>query len=184
LIVGRPRKVDPNATAVADPPATRKPRVNVLERRLQNPFGEPSAPVRLKESGLIARWFNSGVRPEQFWRAQQLGWQGVTPNMVVDLAQIGFYTTSVEGYVARGERAQEILMFMPEDDYRRIQVAKTEKNLKDMRDFDREKHNALNAFAAQGGNADLVEANITPVGGVTTQIERVERMPDEQEPTA
>lgn len=171
------------ATAVAEMPAvekpkTRKPRVSVLERRLQNPFGEPSAPVRLKTPGLIARWFNSAIRPDAFWRARELGWEGVTPDMIVDLQQIGFYTKSMDGYVARGERGQEVLMYMPEDDYKQIQAAKTAKNLKDMKDYDAEKHRALNAFAESGGDADFMANKIQPVGGVRTSYERVQQVPE------
>ena len=155
-----------------------KPRVSVLERRLQNPFGEPSAPVRLKEAGLFARWFNSAIRPDAFWRAKELGWEGVTPDMVVDLNQIGFHTVSADGFVARGERAQEVLMYMPESDYRKIQAAKTEKNLKDMKDFDKEKHKALNAFASENGglNAEFMEEKVRAVGGVKTSYERVQQV--------
>lgn len=171
-----PRKTnetDPAETVVAAP----KPRrVSILERRLQNPFGEPSAPVRLKEAGLLARWFNSAIRPDQFWRAKEMGWTGVTPAMIADLNQIGFHTISPEGYVARGERAQEILMYMAEADYRQIQVAKTRKNLEEMKDYDKEKTKALNAFAAKHGGTAAEYMSGRIVGGVETSYERVERV--------
>ncbi len=51
----------------------KRPRVSVLERRLQNPFGEPSAPVRLKDPTLHPRWFNASSRPDNIWRAKELG---------------------------------------------------------------------------------------------------------------
>lgn len=160
---------------------TRKPKVSVLERRLQNPFGEPSSPIAMKEPNLVARWFNSAIRPDAFWRARELGWEGVTPDMVEDINQIGFHSKSVEGYIARGERAQEVLMYMPKDAYDAIQAAKTHKNLKDLKDFGKEKHDALNAFASEKGGlaAEFVANKINPIGGVTTQYERVQRVEDE-----
>ena len=175
-------KAKDETTDTVEEPKKRKPRVSVLERRLQNPFGEPSAPVRLKEAGLFSRWFNSSIRPDQFWRAKEMGWTGVTPDMIQDLTQIGFHTVSPEGYVARGERAQEILMYMPEEDYRKIQVAKTKKNLQEMKDYDKEKTKALNAFAKEkGGNAaDFVNERMMPVGGVRTSYERIQVTPDEE----
>ncbi len=161
--------------ATADP-EKKKRRVSVLERRLQNPFGEPSAPVRLKDPSLIARWFNSSIRPDQFWRAKELGWTGVTPEQIADLQQIGHHVVSPDGYVARGERANEVLMCMPKDDYKQIQVAKTKKNLQDMKDFDKEKQQALNAFAKQHGGtaAEFVNDRMTPIGGVRTTLERIQ----------
>lgn len=169
---------------MADPKVAKKrPRVSVLERRLQNPFGEPSAPVRLKDNTLLARWFNSAARPDHIWRAKELGWQGVTPDLLEDITQIGHHTTSPDGYVARGERAQEVLMYMPKADYHAIQVAKARKNLQDMKDFDKEKHQALNAYAAQSGGAaaEFMEDKLRPIGGVRTQYERVQMVENEGE---
>lgn len=161
-----------------DDTPVRKPRVSVLERRLQNPFGEPSAPVHLKDDSLMCRWFNSTIRPDQFWRAKELGWEGVTPDMIVDLAQIGFHTKSAEGYVARGERAQEVLMYMPKDDYRKIQAAKTARNLREMKDMTKQQQDALSAYAAQGGNADAI-TELKGFNTVKTMKERVQQVTEE-----
>lgn len=165
-----------NATpAVPDGPV---PALTVLERRLQNVFGEPSAPVRLKEQGMFARWFNAANRVDAIWRAKEMGWTGVLPEMIVDLSQIGTYTLSAEGYVARGERAQEVLMCMPERAYHQIQMAKTKRNLEMMRDVKGEQHRMMEAASKKMGAdfADTMQQHVGPVGGVTDSYERVERV--------
>ncbi len=72
-------------------------------------------------------------------------------------------------------------MYMPEADYRQIQAAKTKRNLEDMKDFDKEKHKALSAFAAEKGGlaAEFLQDKVRAVGGVRTQYERVEQVPED-----
>lgn len=111
----------------------RKPRVSILERRLQNPFGEPSQEIRFKDGKVITgRWFNEAARPGQVYRAKELGWQSVTPDMISDMNSLGFHAIDASGSIVRGERGAEHLMFMPSADYRQIQMAKTAENLRRM----------------------------------------------------
>src|SRR5690349_24702954 len=85
-----------------------KPRISVLERRLQNPFGEPSIPILLKEPGFICRWFNNAISSDKSWRAEQLkGWEYVRPEMVVDMTQIGANAISPDQKITRGGRGEE-----------------------------------------------------------------------------
>src|SRR5262245_4234191 len=115
---------------------TRKPRVTILERRLQNPFGEPSQDIEFK-TGLkvTARWFNESARPGQVYRAKKnLGWEPVTHDMIADMDSLGAHQVDTAGAIVRGERGQEHLMFMPTGDYRQIQMAKTRENIKKMGD--------------------------------------------------
>lgn len=155
-------------------------RISVLERRLQNPLGEPSAPVRLKDSTLHPRWFNASSRPDNIWRAKELGWEGVRPEDIVDLSQIGTHTLSADGFVARGERGQEVLMAMPKQMFDKIQWAKTKKNLDAMKDTDGEKHRMLNAASKKFGGdvADIMSKYVRTVGGVSDQTARMERDAD------
>lgn len=170
------------AQAEANAASPHAGRIAVLERRLQNPLGEPSAPVRLKDPTLCARWFNASARPDNIWRAKELGWEGLRPEDIVDISQIGTHILSPEGFVARGERAQEILMGMPKAIYDKIQWAKTKKNLELMKDQDRQKHDMMNAAAKQfGGNvADFMNTRVGPVGRVTDQYERIEQLPHDE----
>lgn len=158
-------------------------RVKVLERRLQNPFGEESAPVRFKEKGKIGRWFNGSIVADKVWRAKNNGWSLVFPDDIADLDQIGGHSVSVTGNIVRGERGQEVLMWMYDDDFKQIQWAKTKKNMSDMKDFDKEKLRMINAAAAKFGGeaADFLNKRVGPVGGVTDSYERIERRPDEAE---
>src|SRR5690242_6457010 len=100
----------------------RKPRVEVTERglqtdlqtlidsdpryrdRLRNVFGQPSAPIDLKDDTRECRWFNAAIQTDHIWRNIRKGWDKVRPSDVKDLEQIGGYTESVDGYIVRGER--------------------------------------------------------------------------------
>src|SRR4051812_18647512 len=103
-------------------------RLAILERRLQDPFGVPAAPVRLKDATMFPRWFNNSLMVDRFWTAQNQGWKGVREEDIVDLNQIGNFGKSPDGYVTRGERGQEMLMCIPRDFWNRLQLAKTKKN--------------------------------------------------------
>jgi hypothetical protein len=173
------KKHDPNVPVLdAPPPTETAARISVLERRLQNPLGEPSAPVRLKDDTLHPRWFNSSSRPDNIWRAKELGWEGVRPDDIVDLSQIGTHMLSPDGFVARGERGQEVLMAMPKKIFDKIQWAKSKKNLEMMKDTDGEKHRMLNAAAKKFGGtaAEYMNERVGPVGRVTDNYERIEQV--------
>lgn len=165
-------------------PTTEKPvpvkpprRISVLERRLQNPFGEPSAPIHLTDPAMLPRWFNSAGRPDNIWRAKEQGWTGVTPNMIRDITQIGTFTTSPDGYVARGERAQEVLMCMPADDFKQIQQAKTKENIRRMGHPNAQRQEVLEAFGKTNPDgAETVSRMGGPVGGVHDSYERIEQV--------
>lgn len=163
-------------------PTKPKPRISVLERRLQNPFGEPSSPVHLKEPGLIARWFNAAIIADKIWRAKQKGWTPVRPEDVVDLDQIGGYTKSPDGFIARGDRGQEVLMCMPREDFDQIQMAKTRHNNRNMGNPNRQKAELLEAAGKNLGSeaADFLNRRVGPVGDVTDSYERIERTGDDQ----
>lgn len=159
-------------------PETPKPRISVLERRLQNPFGEPSIPIQLKDPSLLCRWFNGALSSDKIWRAKHVkGWQLVKPEMIVDMDQIGGYTLGVDNTITRGERGQEVLLCMPRDDFDQIMMAKTQHNLRNMGNPAGMKQEILEAAGTQLGDeaASFLNQKIRAVGGVTDQYERIER---------
>lgn len=172
----------PKKTLTPDPVAPPvKPRISVLERRLQNPFGEASAPIALKDATRTPRWFNSAIINDKIWRAKHNGWDHVMVTDVLDLAQIGGYNKSPEGYITRGERGQEYLMSMPTQWVQAIAMAKTQKNNADMGDATKTKASVVQAASEQLGDqpASYLDKHFGMVGGVTDTIERVERTPEE-----
>lgn len=156
-------------------------RVSVLDRRLNDPFGEPSIPIQFKDPQFIARWFNGAISTDKIWRAQHVkGWATVTPAMLVDVDQIGGFDLSPAGYITRGERGHEVLMCMPRAVYDQIQTAKSRKNLANMGDSARTKAEVVTAAGDKYGDeaADFLTRTI---GNVTDQYERIERKPLEDE---
>lgn len=165
---------------MAQKPPTTPPRVSVLDRRLNDPFGMPSIPIAFKDPRLLARWFNGAISNDKIWMAKQVqGWTPVTPEMLVDLDQIGGHNVSPAGYITRGERGAEVLMCMPRADFDRIAMAKTRKNMERMGDSFKTKAEVVEAAAAKYGDegADFLHRHVGPVGGVVDSYERVERKP-------
>lgn len=168
--------------AKTEPVKPKKPRVSVFERRLQNPFGEPTAPIDFKEPNRRARWFNGAIVTDKIWRAKNKGWVPVRQDDLADPDQIGGFVLNPAGEITRGERGQEVLMWMPADEYEQIQWAKTRVNLHNMRDFDKQKAELVSAAATKYGGeaADYLNQRVGPVGRVTDQYERIERMPENE----
>ena len=154
-----------------------RPRVSVLERRLQNPFGEPSAPVDLKDSSRECRWFNSAKSTDHVWRAKHKGWDPVKPEDVMDLDLIGGYTVDTAGFITRGERGQEVLMSMPKEWRQQIAIAKTRENNRNMGNPNATKREVVEAASHKLGDqaADYLNTHIGPVGQVVDSYERIER---------
>lgn len=168
------------AAAASEPKA--KPRISVLERRLQNPFGEPSAPVDLKDKSRECRWFNAAKTTDHIWRAKQKGWEPVKPDDVVDLDMIGGYVLDASGFITRGERGQEILMSMPKEWRQQIAMAKTRENLKNMGNPNATKRDVVEAASKQLGDqaASYLQDHIGPVGQVVDSYERIQVDPGDE----
>lgn len=167
-------------------PPQKKPRISILERRLQNPFGEQSVEIVLKDKSLVCRWFNDNAHGAggQIYRAKtSLGWFPVTPDMVEDLDSIGSHDINAANQIARGARGEEILMWQPKDQNKAIALAKARANLEKMRDYDRTKQDVVNAAAAELGDqaASMFNQFSRPVGGVRTSYERIETTPGSDE---
>jgi hypothetical protein len=162
-------------TETPEEPARPRPRVRVVERRLQNPFGEPSADIPMKDPSLVPRWFNEAARNGQIWRAMELGWEPVRKDMVADLDRVGAYTLGPGQTIRRGERQQEHLMCMPKTDRDQIQVAKTTENNRRMANPHAMRNDALESY---GQINPRVAEKMSVMGGVTTTLERIERTPE------
>ena len=158
-----------------------RPRITILERRLQNPFGEPSQPVELKDTSRECRWFNGAVQNDHIWRAKHKGWQTVQPDELLDIDQIGGYTLDPAGCVVRGERGQEILMSMPKDWRAAIQMAKTRANIKNVGNPAAMKQEVVNAASQQMGDqlADFGDRHTGPTGAIKDSYERIRVTEDE-----
>jgi hypothetical protein len=168
--------------APAVTPKAKKPRVSVLERRLQNPFGEPSSPIDLTDPSLVCRVFNKGVGSQQIYRAKTLGWEFVEPTQLVDVEQAGGFRVSTDGQrLVRGEREEEVLMFMPKKDRTQIEHAKAKKNVRDMqmgRQRDAIAQAASQSISQQAGDILGDPNRVKMVGNVTDNYERIQVTPE------
>jgi hypothetical protein len=148
------------------------PRVAVLERRLQNPFGEPSAEIQVKTPGMKTRIFNSAVGSDHIWRAEQKGWEKVKFTDIQDADQAGGFTASPDGFAVRGERGQEIVMQMPVAYWDRIIEAKDAHNRAKMANPHASKQDVMNAVSGRFGEQAAGMLNVTTM---RTDKEIVER---------
>lgn len=128
------------------------PKVSIIDRRLQNPFGLPSVAVTLKEGQWAVRWFAESVRTGRVHQGTQMGWDFVTPDdLRGDASDIG--AQAVDGRIVRGDNSnREVLLKMPQADFEKIQHAKAEKNLADMGSSKKSSHTVANMAAKQFGD--------------------------------
>jgi hypothetical protein len=104
------------------------PNIGVLERRLQNPFGDASIPIRLKAPGWTLHVINANLRPGRYHDVvRNKGWVPVEASEI-DGDPMDFGFDVKDGRVVRGERGSEILVKMPTEWYERIQRRKSDMN--------------------------------------------------------
>lgn len=157
----------------------KKPQITVSNRRIQdrlaNPFGSRSEEIQLNKEGCVARWFNAGLYADRIWRAKNQGWDPVTPDMLADKDQIGGFVVSADGFVARGEKQNELLMYMAREDRNAIQMAKTQQNIRNMK-MGRQRDEVAQAASERfGDQAGEFLSKTKMVGTVTDQYERIQR---------
>jgi len=112
-------------------PKPKLPKVSILDRRLNHPFGSPSVPITLTTPGQWAiRVVNSTMRPGRIHdMTQNKGWVFVLPEELDGTPdELGF--KAVDGRLVRGEHQEEVLMKMPQRDYDQIHAAKEAMNHK------------------------------------------------------
>ena len=137
------------------------PSISVLERRLQNPFGDGSPAVRLKQPGWTLHVVNSNLRSGRYHDVvRNKGWVPVEPQEV-DGDPMDFGFDVKDGRVVRGERGQEVLVKMPSKDYAQIQMAKDAHN-KRLIGGKAVKQAAIDKAAKEYGDeaADLINSTI------------------------
>lgn len=182
---GRPRKAetltDGPVTTTEVPGGIPKPRISVLERSIQHPFGIPSSPVELKEPGLVCRWVNTELKGgEQFQYALSHGWLQVKPEYLKTPKLVTF-TTSADGYVTRGARGTELLMYTTLSHYRDRQLAKQQANER-MLQPGVTKQEVVAAASRELGDeaASYLNQHVGPVGDVRTTHERIQVDPHDE----
>jgi hypothetical protein len=150
-----------------------KPDLQVLERGLQNVFGLPSSEIKLKDPQFITHWVNTSISGDQLGKFIDAGYLKVRPEYLADADRVAF-TVSPDGYVVRGNRGEEILMYTMEDIYRKRQMEKARRNARGMRNATAE---AVEAAGQQLGDeaADFLHRKGSVVGGVRDSYERIER---------
>ena len=151
------------------------PKLEVLERGLQSVFGLPSAKIDLKDPRMVTHWCNTAIQGSQLSRYLDAGYQKVRPEMLADVDRVSF-TVSPEGYVCRGERHAEILLYIPKDWHDKRQWEKARRNRDEMHPHVTKQKIVQAAGESLGGQAaEFLEGHIGPVGNVRDTYERIER---------
>lgn len=142
--------------------------------RIDNPFGQPSSPIELRDDSKEARWFNAAIQTDHIWRNKRKGWDQVKLEDVRDPEQIGGYILSPEGYVTRGERGQEILMCMPKAVRKAVAAAKIAHNNRSLAQPNVAKSEMTEAVGNQFGDqgASFVQTHVQ----LREDYERIERV--------
>lgn len=125
-------------------PKPKLPKVSVLDRRLANPFGSGTVPITLKTPGrweirIVATKLRAG---HLYAMTHQKGWTFVESDEI-DGSPEEYGLVEKGGRLVRGDHGDEVLMKMPLEEYRQIQRAKNEHNLKGIG------QKAMAEFAAQ-----------------------------------
>lgn len=165
--------------AVVDVPASDLieipiPDVQVRDRAIADPFGQPSTPILLKDPQFVTRWVNTELAGgSQLTNALAAGYLKTKPDYLAD-AEGFHWNTSPDGFVTRGERHREILMYTTKDHQKRRAWAKTETNMKRMRMSKPEIQTAASAHFGKDGDqaADFLGKH---VGGVEDSHEIIAR---------
>lgn len=122
------------------------PVVSIIERRLKHPFGAPSTPITLSTPGLWAiRIVNTTMRTGRLHEVLQKGWTYVTPGELDGRPdELGFRVQDER--LVRGEKGEEVLVKMPQDDFDAVNDAKSRLNIKNLG-----KQQTLEQAATQAG---------------------------------
>jgi hypothetical protein len=163
-------------------PKAPRPNISILERRARGEGlrGSGAPPIQLKEDGWVCRWFNSDVKADHIWNAKAvLGWVNVVPSELLDPEQIGGFQTSPDGFVVRGEKGREVLLKMPAEFRKQIEMQKSKANIAAM-DPHKQKADVANAagktFGDQAG--EFINKNVNLIGNITTNKEVIRVTPE------
>jgi len=154
------------------------PDLEVMERGLRNVFGLPSTEIKLKDPRFVTHWVNTGIGGDQLGKYIDAGYLKAKPEYLADPDRAAF-TASPEGYVVRGNRGEELLMYTMKDIYWKRQHEKARRNQLGMRNATAE---AVEAAGQHLGDeaANFLQQKGTVVGGVRDNYERIERRDDQE----
>lgn len=168
-------------TSIVETPVVQipKPDLAVMERGLRNVFGLPSTEIKLKDPQYVTHWVNTGIGGDQLGKFIDAGYLKVRPEYLADKDRVSF-TVSPEGYVVRGNRGEEILMYTVREMYHKRQLEKSRRNQQGMRQL---KDEIVEAAGAKLGDeaADFLQRRGRAVGQVTDSHERIQRTGEEAE---
>lgn len=151
------------------------PAVEVLDRAIIDPFGAPSAPIELRDPQFVTYWCNTELSGgSQLHKALDAGYLKVKPDYLLHPDRFQFQV-SPDGYVTRGERHKEILMYTTKDHKKRRAWAKTQENMRRMRMSQSSIQEAAAQHFGKDGDhaAEFIGKHVGPVGGVTDNYERI-----------
>ena len=151
------------------------PDLTIIERGLKNVFGLPSTEIALKDRQFVTHWVNTGIGGDQLGKYLDAGYLKVRPEYLADPDRVAF-TVSPEGYVVRGNRGEELLMYTLKDAYHQRQLEKSRRNQAGMRSS-ATRNEVVEAAGKQLGDeaADFLQRKGGVVGGVRDTFERIER---------
>ena len=149
-----PRK---SAITVTDRSLPLKDRNAALARRLASGriHGGGNTAVPLKEP---QRWHthiaSAYLNDSRFYQMKENGWLPMTPDDLACKVEDSGFTLSPDGYLVRGPQGKEMLFKMAKDDYRLLEQAKTQQNMKGIGSASKVRTDVAEAASGQlGGEA-------------------------------
>lgn len=109
------------------------PRISIIDRRLQHPFGTPSREIPLigaKSTWVVRTFCADPEHPNRHYDAvHRLGWIAIKESdLAVSPQSLGF-TVAPDKRIVRGPGGNEVLMGMPRHEFEKIQASKSAANL-------------------------------------------------------
>ena len=130
----------------------RTPMRAAIANRLKHPFGRSTTAIPLKEP---KRWelriVDAHMRNDRLSEVKDKGWDFVEPEDVAcDVQDYGFRQDGRR--IVRGDRGSEVLMKMEREEWRLVQRAKTEANIRQTHGVKEQKKTILERSSAEQGD--------------------------------
>ena len=151
-------------------PKSKLPKVSVLDRRMQNPFGSGSIPITLKTPGQWeVRWVYSKLRAGHvFDMTHNKGWVFVEADELFGSPD-EYGMMEKDRRLVRGDHGEEVLMKMPKADFDKIQLRKAEFNSRSLGQKAMQESVAQAAAREHGAQAGDAVYNAFKHGEITDQ---------------
>jgi hypothetical protein len=143
------------------------PSIDILERRLMNPEGAPSEPIRLRDQSepMEIRWINTEIPGRYHDVTRYGGYVPVKMGELLDPKEVSDLQESPDGVVTRGERGKEVLMKMPKRYYDAIQRKRSTIEQNRLRNSRNVKNELMEAAGSQSHTYKDTEGNTVTVSG-------------------